>query len=46
VRVGEEDFTLEPGDSLHFKSSRPHSFANPGSEECVVFMATCPKYGL
>lgn len=46
VVVGEEDYLLEPGDSLHFKSTRPHAFENPGDTPCVAFMATCPKYGL
>jgi transcriptional regulator with XRE-family HTH domain len=46
VQVGDEDFVLSPGDSLHFKSTRPHAFENQGDAPCVVFMATCPKYGL
>lgn len=46
VRVGEEDYVLEPGDSLHFKSTRPHAYRNGGEGECIVFLATCPKYGL
>jgi len=46
VRVGDEDYKLDPGDSLHFKSTRPHAYRNGGDVECVVFLATCPKYGL
>lgn len=46
VSVGEEEFVLEPGDSLHFKSTRPHAFENVGEDVCRVFMATCPKYAL
>ena len=46
VRVGEDDYVLEAGDSLHFKATRPHAYRNAGEDECRVFMATCPKYGL
>lgn len=46
VTVGEETFALVTGDSIHFKSTRPHAYENPGSAPCVVFMATCPRYGL
>lgn len=46
VRVGDEDYLLDPGDSLHFKSTRPHAYRNGGEGECIVFLATCPKYGL
>jgi quercetin dioxygenase-like cupin family protein len=46
VRVGPDDYYLEPGDSLHFKATRPHAYRNSGDGECRVFMATCPKYGL
>jgi len=46
VRVGEEDYVLDPGDSLHFKSTRPHAYRNGGEGECIVFLATCPKFGL
>lgn len=46
VKVGEEHYFLEPGDSLHFKSTRPHAYRNAGDRECKVFLATCPKYGL
>jgi transcriptional regulator with XRE-family HTH domain len=46
VVVGDETYVLTPGDSLHFKSPRPHSYENIGDVPCVLFMATCPKYGL
>jgi quercetin dioxygenase-like cupin family protein len=46
VTVGDETYALAPGDSLHFKSTRPHAFENAGETPCVVFMATCPRYGL
>ena len=46
VVVGEEEYVLAQGDSLHFKSTRPHAYESLGDTPCVVFMATCPKYAL
>lgn len=46
ITVGDEAYLLGPGDSLHFKSTRAHAFENSGARSCVVFMATCPRYGL
>jgi transcriptional regulator with XRE-family HTH domain len=46
ARVDEEQFVLEPGDALHFKSSRPHSFELAGEERCVAVLATHPRYAL
>lgn len=31
-RVGEDEYRLHPGDSLHFKASIPHSWYNEGDE--------------
>jgi len=46
VHVGEEQHLLEAGDSIHFKSIRPHAFENPGEEPCVTLLATCPRYAI
>src|SRR5689334_2985744 len=46
VRVGEDEYVLATGDSIHFKSTRPHAYENLGDGKCIVFMATCPKYGM
>jgi len=46
VTLGEEGHTLGVGDSIHFKSTRPHSYENSGPAPCIIFMATCPKFGL
>ncbi len=46
VVVGDDTFDLETGDSIHFKSTRPHAYTALGERSSVVFMATCPKYGL
>ena len=36
VRVDEEEFTLESGDTLHFKASSPHAWWNDGHEDAVA----------
>ena len=46
VLVGGEEYVLGEGDSLHFKSTRPHCFLNDSESVCVAVLATCPKYGL
>jgi len=46
VRIADEDYYLDPGDSIHFKSMRPHAYRNGGEVECIVFLATAPRYGL
>jgi transcriptional regulator with XRE-family HTH domain len=46
VHVGADQYLLSAGDSLHFKSTRPHAYENPGEARCVVFLATCPRYGM
>ena len=46
VLIGEEEFHLGEGDSLHFKAGRPHGYANRSDESCVAFVATCPRYAL
>ena len=43
---GDEVYVLDTGDSIHFKSTRPHAYAAVGDSESIVFMACCPKYGL
>jgi len=37
VVVGEEEYVLAQGDSLHFKSTRPHAYESMGDQPCVVF---------
>ncbi len=46
VSVGEDEYVLSAGDSIHFKSTRPHAYENNSDSKCVIFMATCPKYGM
>lgn len=46
VFVGEEEYLLEEGDSIHFKSTQPHAFQIDEPEGCVTLMATSPRYAL
>jgi transcriptional regulator with XRE-family HTH domain len=46
VHVGDDEYVLGVGDSIHFKSTRPHAYENVGETRCVAFLATCPKYGM
>lgn len=40
VTVAGEQYTLEPGDSLHFRTDRPHSWENPDRRRAMaVWMA-------
>lgn len=38
VRVGEEEFSLAKGDTLHFKASSPHAWWNDGTEDAVAIV--------
>jgi transcriptional regulator with XRE-family HTH domain len=42
VTVGEQMEILRPGDAYYFRSSIPHSFANPGGEPCELISACTP----
>jgi transcriptional regulator with XRE-family HTH domain len=46
VTSGSSQYTLEAGDSIHFKSLAAHSFENVGDGKCVALLATCPRYSL
>ena len=36
IAVGEEEFILSCGDSIHYDALQPHSWCNKGDELCVV----------
>jgi transcriptional regulator with XRE-family HTH domain len=36
IAVGEEEFTLSAGDSVHYDALQPHSRSNRGDESCVA----------
>ncbi|MEW6066595.1 XRE family transcriptional regulator [Desulforamulus profundi] len=42
VRIGEELYILNQGDSIYFDSNIPHRFYNPGNEEAVGIWAMTP----
>lgn len=47
VHIGGEQFRLEPGDSIWFDSTQPHTFESEGDEECIsVWAMTPPDYAL
>ena len=42
--IGDEEFTIESGDSLHFKTSVPHCWTNTGAVQSkALFFGTLPK---
>jgi len=42
VTVGEETYTLGPGDSIHHEALEPHSWRNDYDEECIFISAVSP----
>ena len=42
TRVGEEEFTLNVGDSIYFKGSFPHQFENRGDKSVETTWAITP----
>ncbi len=44
VVVGDEAHALKPGDSIHFRSTIPHRFANRGKTTSVSVTITYPPY--
>ncbi len=36
MNVGEEQFVLAAGDSIHYDALLPHGWSNPGDEPCIV----------
>ena len=45
ITLGEEKFLLRKGDSFHYKSSKLHSWRNPGKEKAeMVYVLTPPLF--
>jgi rhodanese-related sulfurtransferase/transcriptional regulator with XRE-family HTH domain len=38
LKVGQETLTLARGDAVNFAADQPHSYVNPGSEECWLYL--------
>ena len=43
IRVEGEPFVLREGESLHFRSHRPHAYSNPASAPAVLLIASRPR---
>jgi transcriptional regulator with XRE-family HTH domain len=46
IRVNDEPFMLREGESLHFRSHRPHAYSNPASAPAVLLIASRPRLAL
>lgn len=44
VTLGDEQFELAVGDSIHYDAFQPHSWSNQSGEMCVVIWARSPAY--
>lgn len=44
LTVGDDRWTLGPGDSYLFDSRQPHRFRNPFDEPCIIVSACTPPY--
>jgi transcriptional regulator with XRE-family HTH domain len=42
LRIGNEDHTLESGDSIYFDSSLPHSYRRTSQKPCTAIVVTVP----
>ena len=40
LKIGTEEYTLEPGDSIYFDSSIPHSYRRAGKKPCDGLVVT------
>jgi len=46
IIIGDEKFILKEGDSIHYKSSKPHAMRNIGDAKCKAIWVTLPPYNL
>jgi transcriptional regulator with XRE-family HTH domain len=42
VRVNDEDYALEPGDSMYFDSSLPHGYRRAAGRRCAAIVVATP----
>jgi mannose-6-phosphate isomerase-like protein (cupin superfamily) len=42
LRIGNEDYALESGDSIYFDSSLPHSYRRISQKPCTAIVVTVP----
>ncbi|MBU8923403.1 MAG: XRE family transcriptional regulator [Bacteroidales bacterium] len=46
IIIGEEKYILKEGDSIHYKSNKPHAMRNIGDAKCRAIWVTMPPYSL
>ena len=46
IIIGDEKFILKEGDSIHYKSNKPHAMRNIGDAKCRAIWVTMPPYSL
>ncbi len=46
IIIGDEKFILKEGDSIHYKSNKPHAMRNIGDAKCRAIWVTLPPYNL
>jgi quercetin dioxygenase-like cupin family protein len=44
LRIGEDVYSLGPGDSYHFKASKPHGYETSDKEGAKILMVTTQKF--
>ncbi len=47
IKVGEETYRLEAGDTIHYQATIPHSYGNDYDKDCTLLsLNTMPLFGL
>ena len=46
IRVDDQPYMLREGESLHFRSHRPHAYSNPASAPAVLLIACRPRLAI
>ncbi|MCK4546690.1 MAG: cupin domain-containing protein [Candidatus Eisenbacteria sp.] len=45
IRIEDRSYTLNPGDTIHFNATRPHSYSNPGEEPAeAIWVTSAPSF--
>jgi mannose-6-phosphate isomerase-like protein (cupin superfamily) len=44
IRLGAEEFTVQPGDSILIPPGTPHAIRNSGTEELLILCCCAPPY--
>ena len=46
IIIGDEKYILKEGDSIHYKSTKPHAMRNIGDAKCKAIWVTLPPFSL